>query len=155
MFRNPTLASTWRRILSAAGEGTREQQIERARAAWSSGFVAEAIDRFCRTQELMGCERRASQRAAHGRRHGEVASHLRVATNVSLSRLDLSQDWTLGTGAVLLQTLSLLAGYDLSKLPATEPEFVHLVLEALNSRSPIARRITAIRISPRCLSMRC
>ena len=28
-------------------------QIERARKVWSQGFVAEAIDRFCRTQEVM------------------------------------------------------------------------------------------------------
>ncbi len=47
------------------------------------------------------------------------------------------RDWTFhktgpwGQGPVLLQALSLLAGYDLSKLPATEPEFAHLVLEAL------------------------
>ena len=33
--------------------GDRDAQIERARKAWSQGFVAEAIDRFCRTQDVM------------------------------------------------------------------------------------------------------
>src|SRR5271166_2529179 len=48
LFRNPALAATYRRILGEAGDGTREGQIERARACWYEGFVAEAIDRFCR-----------------------------------------------------------------------------------------------------------
>ena len=33
--------------------GDRVAQIEKARKIWSQGFVAEAIDRFCRTQEVM------------------------------------------------------------------------------------------------------
>ncbi len=33
--------------------GTREQEIERARRIWSQGFVAEAIDAFCRNQAVM------------------------------------------------------------------------------------------------------
>src|SRR5207237_1170171 len=55
LFTNKTLAETYARLLreaESAGDG-RERQIERARRAWSQGFVAEAIDRFCRTQSLM------------------------------------------------------------------------------------------------------
>jgi gamma-glutamyltranspeptidase/glutathione hydrolase len=48
LFRNPVLASTYRRLLDAARGPTREAQIDAALAAWYSGFVAEAIDRFCR-----------------------------------------------------------------------------------------------------------
>jgi gamma-glutamyltranspeptidase/glutathione hydrolase len=129
LFCQPALAATWRRILSAAGEGTREQQIERARAVWSSGFVAEAVDRFCRTQELMD---------ATGQRHKGLL------TGDDMSRWSSSyegpqtfryRDWTFfktgpwGQGPVLLQALSLLDGFDLAQLP--EPEFVHVVLEAI------------------------
>ena len=44
------LAATYERLLSEAESagGDRLRQIEIARAAWSRGFVAEAIDRFCR-----------------------------------------------------------------------------------------------------------
>lgn len=131
LFRNPTLAATWRRILSEAGEGTREQQIERARAAWSSGFVADTIDRFCRTQELMD---------ASGERHKGLLTGddmARWQATYEAPQTFRYRDWTFqktgpwGQGPVLLQTLSLLAGYDLSKLPASDPDFVHLVLEAL------------------------
>src|SRR5256885_8473822 len=53
-FTNPKMADTYERILrEAANGGDREAEIERARPAWSQGFVAEAIDRFCRTSEIM------------------------------------------------------------------------------------------------------
>src|SRR4051794_36513874 len=48
LVRNPVLASTYRRLLDAARGATREAQIDAALAAWYTGFVAEAIDSFCR-----------------------------------------------------------------------------------------------------------
>ena len=46
-FTNPTMAETYERILREAGKGgDREAEIERARAVWSKGFVADAIDKF-------------------------------------------------------------------------------------------------------------
>ncbi len=131
LFRNPTLAATWRRILREAGEGGREQQIERARAAWSKGFVAEAIDRFCRTQELMD----ASGQPHKGLLTGDDMA--RWEATYESPQTFRYRDWTFsktgpwGQGPVLLQALSLLAGFDISKMPATEPEFVHVVLEVL------------------------
>ena len=55
LFVNKPLAETYARILREAESvgGNRDKQIEHARKMWSNGFVAEAIDRFCRTQELM------------------------------------------------------------------------------------------------------
>src|ERR1700739_4970323 len=61
LFLNPALAAAYRRVLSEAGDGPRERQIECATAAWYSGFVAEAIDRFCRTEKVFD---------ASGGRHG-------------------------------------------------------------------------------------
>ncbi|MCC7346909.1 MAG: gamma-glutamyltransferase, partial [Variibacter sp.] len=55
LFTNTAMAATYRRLLAEAKSagGDRVAQIERARKSWSQGFVAEAIDRFCRTQEAM------------------------------------------------------------------------------------------------------
>jgi gamma-glutamyltranspeptidase/glutathione hydrolase len=53
MFVNLGLAAIYERILAESSGGDREAEIERARKIWSQGFVAEAIDRFCRTQEMM------------------------------------------------------------------------------------------------------
>ena len=36
-----------------ADYAVRTVEIEAARKAWSKGFVVEAIDKFCRTQEVM------------------------------------------------------------------------------------------------------
>src|SRR3989441_531209 len=49
-FRNPTLAATYTRIVDDCRGGPREDEIERARAAFYEGFVAEEIDRFCRQE---------------------------------------------------------------------------------------------------------
>src|ERR671919_994862 len=55
LFTNKQLSETYARILKEAESagGDRIAQIERARKSWSQGFVAEAIDKFCRTQEVM------------------------------------------------------------------------------------------------------
>src|SRR6202007_1507401 len=55
LFRNPAVGNTYARILkeAEAGGGGREAEIERARKVWSQGFVAAAIDKFCRTQDVM------------------------------------------------------------------------------------------------------
>jgi gamma-glutamyltranspeptidase/glutathione hydrolase len=50
MFANPAYADTLQRLIDegrSAG-GTREQQIDASRRAWSQGFVAEAVDAFSR-----------------------------------------------------------------------------------------------------------
>ncbi|MGW0216831.1 gamma-glutamyltransferase family protein [Micromonospora chokoriensis] len=50
MLTNPAYADTLRRLVQAgqAAGADRETQIEAARRAWSTGFVAEAIDAFSR-----------------------------------------------------------------------------------------------------------
>ena len=55
LFTNTTLAATYTRVLKEAESagGDRVAQIEKARKVWSQGFVAEAIDKFCRTQAVM------------------------------------------------------------------------------------------------------
>src|SRR5262249_39946506 len=73
LFRNPKYAETFTRIIAEAeaGGGGREAEIARARRAWSQGFVAEAIDAFCRTQEVMDVS---------GRRHRGVLTGHDMAT---------------------------------------------------------------------------
>jgi gamma-glutamyltranspeptidase / glutathione hydrolase len=69
LLRNPTLADTYERILVEAGGAgrDREAQIEAARRAWYRGFVAEAIDRFCRAQRGDRRDRAPAPRSAHRR----------------------------------------------------------------------------------------
>ena len=131
LFRNPALAATYRRVLAAAGDGTREGQIERARAAWYRGFVAEAIDRFCRREEVLD---------SSGRRHRGLLTGDDLARWETPVEAPVTFDyhgWTVAKGGpwsqgpVLLQTLALLQGFDLDGLDPLGPDFVPIVVECL------------------------
>ena len=131
LFKNVKHAETYERILreAEAGGGSREQEIERARRAWSQGFVAESIDAFCRNNEVMDVS---------GRRHKGVLTAHDMATWLPTLEEPVHFDygnyrvlkpgaWT--QGPVLLQMLALLKGFDIDKLAATDPDFVHLWVE--------------------------
>ena len=131
LFRNPALAATYRRVLAEAGDGTREGQIERARAAWYHGFVAGAIDRFCREENILN---------SSGRRHAGLLTGDDLALWEPPVEKPLSFDyrgWTVikggpwSQGPVLLQTLALLQGFDLDDLDPLGADFVHTVVECL------------------------
>jgi gamma-glutamyltranspeptidase / glutathione hydrolase len=129
LFRNAALAATYRRILSEAGDGGREQQIDRARSGWYCGFVAEAIDRFCRREKVLD---------ASGRRHGGLLTGDDMARWEAPIEPPLTYDYHGYTvakggpwsqGPVLLQQLALLQRFDLDDLDPSGPDFIHLVVE--------------------------
>ncbi len=131
LFRNPALAATYRRVLAEAGEGSREDRIEHARAAWYRGFVAEAVDRFCRHEQVLD---------SSGRRHGGLLTGDDLARWQPPVESPVAFDyhgWTVlkggpwSQGPVLLQTLALLQGFDLDALDPLGPDFVHLIVECL------------------------
>ena len=131
LFRNPRLAETYRRIVAEAERAApgREAQIEAARGIWAEGFVAEAVDRFCRTHEAMDTS---------GRRHGGVLTgddmaRFRARTEPPVTyetgglRLCKGGPWS--QGPVFLQQLALLEGFDLAAMDPLGPDFVHTVVE--------------------------
>ncbi len=131
LFHNRTLAATYRRVLAEAeaGGGARERVIDRARDSWYRGFVAETIDRFCRTQKLLD---------ASGRRHGGLLTADDMARWQAPVEAPLTYDYRGHTvvkggpwsqGPVMLQQLALLQGFDLDDLDPVGPDFVHLVTE--------------------------
>ena len=100
LFTNPALADTYTRVLrEAAGAGSREQEIERARKVWSQGFVADAIDRFCRTSEIMDTSGERNRGVLTGAGHGALAGHHRAAADLSLRPLHGVQARAVGAGA--------------------------------------------------------
>jgi gamma-glutamyltranspeptidase/glutathione hydrolase len=132
LFRNPELAATWRRVLSEAeAAGGRDAGIEAARRAYYQGFIAEAIDAYFRTAEVMD---------ASGRRNGGVMSGDDLAGwqahYESPASIDYG-DWTVmktgpwGQGPVLLQSLRILEGFDIADMDPNGADFVHTVIEAM------------------------
>lgn len=132
LFRNPGLAETYRRILreSEAAGGGRERRIDAARRAIYSGFVAEAIDRFCRTQEVFD----TSGRRHRGLLTGEDMAGWRATYEEPLTydygRYTVAKAGPWAQSPVFLQQLALLKGFDLDGLDPLGPDFAHLVIES-------------------------
>lgn len=131
-WSNPALAATYQRVLdeAKAGGGGREARIARARAAFYQGFVAEAVDRYLATAEVLD----DSGEAHKGLLTGQDMATWRATVEPSLSidyagtRVHKTGPW--GQGLVFLQQLRILEGFDLTGMGATSPEFVHVVAEA-------------------------
>jgi gamma-glutamyltranspeptidase/glutathione hydrolase len=131
-FKNPVLAETWKRIVcEAESKSGREAQVDAARDAFYRGFVAEAIDTYLRKAEVMD---------ASGSRHQGVLTADDMANYRATIEAPVTYDyhgWTVaktgpwGQGPVLLQSLSLLKGFDLAAMDPAGPDFVHTVVEAM------------------------
>ncbi|MDQ1496569.1 MAG: gamma-glutamyltranspeptidase / glutathione hydrolase, partial [Actinomycetota bacterium] len=127
LLRNPAQAATYERLVAAAKTGSsRESRLDNAIAAWTDGFVADAVDAFARLP----------WRDSSGQPHAGVLTGADLAgwrpTYEEPAQLDVhgvtvckTAAW--GQGPVLLQSLALLVGLDL--VPGTA-DFVHLVVEA-------------------------
>ncbi|HEY8628551.1 MAG TPA: gamma-glutamyltransferase, partial [Gaiellaceae bacterium] len=119
LFRNPTLAATFRRILEEARSADREDEIERARDVFYRGFVAEAIDRFSAAEGgLLAGDDLAGWRAT-----------LEAPATYDYEALTVCKTGPWGQGPVFLQQLALLQGFDLRALGLGSADFVHTVVE--------------------------
>ena len=128
LVREPRLAATYRRLLAeadAVGPG-REAQLEAARQAWYEGFVAEAVDTFCRQEWADDT----------GHRHAGVLTGGDLARWRPTYEPAVTLDWRGVTvakvgpwcqGPVLLQQLALLGSGDLP--PYGGPDLVHQGVE--------------------------
>ena len=131
LFRNRGIAATYQRILAeaAAAGGDREAQIEAARRAWYQGFVAEAIDEFCRTEVMDNS----------GRRHRGMLNGDDMARWEATVETPLTYDYHGYTvakcgpwsqGPIFLQQLALLRDTDLAGMDPLGARLVHTVVEA-------------------------
>ncbi|MHA7986019.1 gamma-glutamyltransferase family protein [Rathayibacter sp. CAU 1779] len=133
---NPTYASLLRRLIDA-GEGrvTRAERIAAAREAWSTGFVAQAIERFVRTphrhsdgRDHVGVLAAADLAAFHAGEEEPVSIDFRGFT------VHKAGPW--GQGPVLLQTLAILDAYgrrhglDDEHLDPSTAVGIHVIAEA-------------------------
>jgi gamma-glutamyltranspeptidase/glutathione hydrolase len=131
IFRNPTLASTFRRILrEAAIVRGREARIDRARKIWSEGFVAEAIDRFCATQDVMDVSGRAHRGVLSGADMAAWSATSEDPIGYDYGRYRVLKPAPWCQGLVALQQLALLKAFAFDDLDPTGPDFIHLQVEA-------------------------
>jgi gamma-glutamyltranspeptidase / glutathione hydrolase len=130
LFTNKTLADTYERVLrEAAGPGNREAEIERARRVWSQGFVAAAIERFCRTQDILDTSGERHRGVLTGQDMAKWQASIEDPLTYDYGRYTVCKAGMWSQGPVLLQQLALLAGFDLDGLDVGGPDFIHLLVE--------------------------
>ncbi len=132
LFKNTQLAVTWRRILdeAQAAGGDRVARIDAARGAFYRGFVAEAMDEFCRENAVMDVsgERHKGVLAADDMVNWQARYEDPVSYDYHGYTVCKTGPW--GQGPVLLQQLALLRDVDIASMDPTGPDFVHVVVEA-------------------------
>jgi len=131
IFTNKTLSETYARILKEAESagGDRVAQIERARKAWSHGFVAEAIDKFCRTQAVMDVSGSPHKGVLSADDMARWTPTVEAPLTYDYGRYTVQKAGVWSQGPVMLQQLALLKGFNLDGLDPTSPEFIHLQVE--------------------------
>jgi len=131
LFTNRALADCYARILREAESagGDRVRQIERARQTWSQGFVAEAIDAFCRTQEIMDVSGEPHRGVLTGADMAAWQATVEAPLTLDYGRYTVCKAGVWSQGPVLLQQLALLKGFDLDGLDPAGPDFIHAQVE--------------------------
>ncbi|KPF44615.1 gamma-glutamyltransferase family protein [Rhizobium sp. AAP43] len=132
LFCNPVLAATYTRIVNEAECATsRENQIDAARDAFYRGFVAEAIEDYLKTADVMD--------ASDSRHKGVLTADDMAGWSATVEAPQTFDyhGWTIaktgpwGQGPVLLQSLALLKGFDVGAMDPLGPDFVHTVVETM------------------------
>ena len=129
LFARPALATTYERICREAVGTTREARIDAARAAWYRGFVADAVDSFFRSTDVLDVT---------GRRHRGLLAADDFARWSATVEDPVAYDYHGHTvlkcgpwsqGPVFLQQLALLRGFDIGAMYPLGAQFVHTVVE--------------------------
>jgi gamma-glutamyltranspeptidase/glutathione hydrolase len=131
LFTNKALAETYMRVLREAESagGDRIKQIEKARLTWGEGFVAEAIDRFCRTQEIMDTSGERHRGVLTGEDMARWEAHVEAPLTYDYGRYTACKAGAWSQGPVMLQQLALLKGFDLDDADPVSADFVHTLVE--------------------------
>ena len=133
LLRNKPFAKTLRRILSVAqaAGADRSIQIEAARKAWSQGFVADAIDRFCRNEQSIDVTGRVHSALLTGDDIAKWSASVEVPSMLDYGDWKIAKCGPWSQGPALLQTMSLLSPEEMAELDPLGAEFVHRVTESM------------------------
>jgi gamma-glutamyltranspeptidase/glutathione hydrolase len=130
LFARPVLAETWERLCREAAGPSREARIDAARRAWYQGFVADAVDGFFRSNDVLDVT---------GRRHRGLLTADDFARWSATVEDPVGYDYHGHTvlkcgvwsqGPVFLQQLALLRGIDVGAMDPLGVDFIHTVVEA-------------------------
>ena len=131
-FKNPVLASTYRRIVSEAEARTpdRAGQFEAARDVWYRGFVAEEIDSFCAENEFLDTSKRAHHGLLTGQDLADWEPTFETPVSFDYQQYTVYKPGPWSQGPVFLQQLALLANTDIAAMEHQSADWVHTIVEA-------------------------
>jgi gamma-glutamyltranspeptidase/glutathione hydrolase len=131
LFANPLVGDTYARILYEAetAGGSRERQIEAARRAWYTGFVAEAIDRFCASGNVRDADGRPHRGLLTGDDMARWQATIEAPVSTTFRNYEVFKPGFWSQGPVMLQQLGLLSGFPLEEMDPNSADFVHLIVE--------------------------
>jgi gamma-glutamyltranspeptidase / glutathione hydrolase len=131
-FTNRPLAGVYQRILTEAeraGSG-RERQIEAARSAFYSGFVAEAISDYLDGTQVMDITGHHHQALLTGADLAGWRASAEAPVTAEFRGLTVCKTGPWGQGPVFLQQLALLDGLGTEHLQPGGADLIHMVTEA-------------------------
>ncbi len=132
LFRNVAIADTYARVLREAESAgaDRVKQIERARKIWSQGFVAEAIDTFCRTQQVMDTSGERHRGVLTGDDIARWQPRIEPPATLAYGDYTVCKCGPWSQGPAMLQQLALMKQFNLGRIDPTDAGFVHTLVEA-------------------------
>lgn len=131
LFRNPDLASTYRRILreAEAAGGGREAEIEAARHAYYDGFVAQAIDDFVRSTDVMDVTGSSHRGVLNGADMAVWRASIEPTLSSTYRNFEVHKVPAWSQGPVFLQQLAILEGFDVEGAGFLTADHIHQVIE--------------------------
>jgi gamma-glutamyltranspeptidase/glutathione hydrolase len=129
LFARPALADSFDRLVREGVGSTRESRIRAVRKAWSEGFVADAIDNFCRTQEVLDVSGRRHAGLLRGEDMAAWSATVEEPLRYEYHGHTVLKAGVWSQGPVFLQQLALLRGFDIGAMDPVGPDFVHTVAE--------------------------
>ena len=166
-FTNRPLAAVYQRILAESEKAgpERERQIDAARQAFYSGFVADAIVDYLAGAEVMDVTGHRHRGLLSGDDLADWSASVESPVTSDFHGLTVCKTGPWGQGPVFLQQLALLDGLGADAMEPGSAEFIHTVVEASKlafadreawygdprqSRIPLAELLSAQYAAARC-----
>ncbi len=130
-FANKALAATYSRVLAEAeaASADRDEQIEAASRIWYEGFVAEAIDRYLASAQIMDATGRPQRGLLTGSDLAAWRPSVERPVTLDFRGLTVCKTSSWGQGPVFLQQLAMLDGFDLAGMGPGSAELIHTITE--------------------------